>query len=941
MTRLKVFSIMLFVVFGLAAYLVAPDHTGARAKGFVGEVPAAPTGVNASDNWYINKVGLRWDAIRGATLYRIYRNSVNNPSAATDVGTTQANFFFDTTSAVGQTYFYWVRAENSAGQSLFGAPDQGTRANGNFPGSTFPPLDPPLESAQNPVTAAKAYLGKTLFWDEQLSSTQTVACGTCHRPAMGGSDPRTDVDDPRSRNPGPDNTFGTVDDIFGSRGVIENAQDGTYSFNAIFGFREQVTNRKSPSYLNAAYSPQGIFWDGRASNEFRDPITNEVVIPLIASLESQSVGPPVSTAEMGHLGRDWTQVAARIQISKPLALASDVPTGLKTWIGDRTYPQLFLEAFGSPDVTPSKIAMAIATHERTLFSDQTPLDKAVAGIQPLTPNEAQGQQVFETNNCASCHLSSLLSDQAFHNIGVRPQSEDPGRFAVTGDEFDRSAFKTPGLRNVELRFPYMHTGRLRSIEDVIDFYNRGGDFDAPNVDHEQIHPLNLTNEQKANLAAFLKRPLTDDRVRNELPPFDRPQLFTESDRFPQITGSGRPGTGGIVPEVAVNSPGLIGNQRFTVGVSRAAGGSQAYLVIDSVDPGVGSSIPGSGSFIHRNIALNGSGAGGGFGSTVFPIPNNPNLVGQTLYGRWYVVDAGAANGFSVSRLFSFKIFSSDSATPHATPFDFDGDGKTDVSVYRPSNNVWYLQRSTAGFTAYQFGAAGDKMVPADYTGDGKTDVAIYRPSNGTWYILRSEDLTLSVAPFGISTDIPTPGDFDGDGKADMAVYRADTQGTFYIQRSTQGFTAVQFGLAGDKPTTADYDGDGKADIAVYRPSTGVWYRFNSSTGAFWAAQFGAAGDKVVPADYTGDGKTDIAVYRPSTGFWYVLRSENETAYGAPFGISTDIPAAGDYDGDGKADLAVYRPDAQGLFYILGSSAGFSVVPFGLAGDVPAPSAYVN
>jgi len=277
----------------------------------------------------------------------------------------------------------------------------------------------------------------------------------------------------------------------------------------------------------------------------------------------------------------------------------------------------------------------------------------------------------------------------------------------------------------------------------------------------------------------------------------------------------------------------------------------------------------------------------------------------------------------------------------SSSFDFDGDGKTDASVYRPSNNVWYLQRSTAGFTAYQFGAAGDKLAPADYTGDGKTDVAIYRPSTGTWYILRSEDLTLTVAPFGIATDIPTPGDFDGDGKADLAVYRPGAQGTFYIQRSTEGFTAVSFGLAEDRPTSGDFDGDGKTDIAVYRPSTGVWYRYNSSNGAFWAAQFGAAGDKVVPADYTGDGKTDIAVYRPSTGFWYVLRSENETAYGAPFGLSTDIPAAGDYDGDGKTDLAVFRPDAQGLFYILGTSAGFSVIPFGLAGDIPAPSAYVN
>ncbi|MEZ5422647.1 MAG: FG-GAP-like repeat-containing protein [Pyrinomonadaceae bacterium] len=322
------------------------------------------------------------------------------------------------------------------------------------------------------------------------------------------------------------------------------------------------------------------------------------------------------------------------------------------------------------------------------------------------------------------------------------------------------------------------------------------------------------------------------------------------------------------------------------------------------------------------------------GSRSWTVPNIP-----TSSARIRVREAGFIDPAGTSSA-NFTIGTSSTPTG-AAMFDFDGDGKTDVSVYRPSNSVWYLQRSTAGFTAYQFGAAGDKMVPADFTGDGKTDVAMYRPSTGTWYILRSEDLTLTVAPFGISTDIPTPGDFDGDGKADMAVYRPDAQGTFYIQRSTLGFTAVQFGLAGDRPTTADFDGDGKADIAVYRPSTGVWYRFNSANGAFWAAQFGAAGDKIVPADYTGDGKTDLAVYRPSTGFWYILRSENDTAYGAPFGIATDIPAAGDYDGDGKADLAVYRPDAQGLFYILGTSAGFSVVPFGLAGDTPAPSAYVN
>jgi uncharacterized delta-60 repeat protein len=272
--------------------------------------------------------------------------------------------------------------------------------------------------------------------------------------------------------------------------------------------------------------------------------------------------------------------------------------------------------------------------------------------------------------------------------------------------------------------------------------------------------------------------------------------------------------------------------------------------------------------------------------------------------------------------------------------DFDGDGKTDISIFRPSDGSWWVNRSSSSITVVaQFGQSTDIIAPGDFTGDGKTDVAFFRPSTGFWFILRSEDNSFFSFPFGATGDIPAPADYDGDGRADSAVFRpADS--TWYIRRSSDlGTTIVSFGTTGDKPVTADYDGDGLSDIAIFRPSDGSWWYLRSSDGQFSVYRFGVSTDKPVPADYTGDGRADIAVWRPSTGFWFIQRSEDNSFFSFPFGTSGDLPAPGDYDGNGIADASVFRPSAV-TWFSLTQTQGTIFTTFGAIGDKPVPAAFV-
>jgi hypothetical protein len=166
--------------------------------------------------------------------------------------------------------------------------------------------------------------------------------------------------------------------------------------------------------------------------------------------------------------------------------------------------------------------------------------------------------------------------------------------------------------------------------------------------------------------------------------------------------------------------------------------------------------------------------------------------------------------------------------------DFDGDGKADASVFRASDQNWYINRSTAGLAVIQWGIATDKLTPADFDGDDKADIAVWRagaPNVASFYILQSSTNTVRIELFGQTGDDPMViGDWDGDGKADPSVYRNSAVGSqsyFYYRGSLNNpngnVTYVPFGTAGDVAMRGDFDGDGKIDAAVFRPSTSIWY----------------------------------------------------------------------------------------------------------------------
>lgn len=374
---------------------------------------------------------------------------------------------------------------------------------------------------ENPVTESKRVLGKILFWDEQLSSDDSVACGTCHRPAAGGADPRAGV------NPG--RQPGSIDDVAGSPGVRRLDRDGRPSPDPVFGDAPQVTRRTAPSIFGALWASE-LFWDGRAGGRVIDPSTGRVAIAEGGALENQALATLMNPVEMSNEDRTWQSLTEKLESAAPLTLADRWPPDVSAAIAENaSYPGLFEQAFGDASISAVRIAMALATYQRTLVPDQTPWDRFQAGDNDaLGQLERFGWRSFQSLKCVNCHVPPLFTSDDFVNIGLRRAEHDAGRFAVSAERGDEGDMKIPTLRNVGLRQRFMHTGEFSTLGEAIAFYRDGASL--PGVDEipdAGAYAFSMSQQTAADLQSFLSQALTDPRVAEETFPFDRPRLNSE------------------------------------------------------------------------------------------------------------------------------------------------------------------------------------------------------------------------------------------------------------------------------------------------------------------------------------------------------------------------------------------------------------------------------
>jgi len=512
---------------------------------------------------------------------------------------------------------------------------------------------------ENSVTPTKVLLGKMLFWEEQLSGDDSMACGSCHQPEHGGADGRSTI----GLHPGFDGLLHTADDVRGSHSVVRQAINGEFTMSSDFGFRPQATRRSSPSVLGAGHHRR-LNWDGSAGDSFVDPETGVRRIQSGGALEVQALAPLLNPVEMGYEGRTWQDVTTKLAAAPPMRLARNLTPDIQAALQQfGNYPALFANAFGDPQITATRIAFALASYERTLDPNQTAWDLYVAGDPTaMTPLEVIGWNLFrDQGQCLTCHTTPLFSDDRFHAVGLRPASEDPGHGA--------GAFKTPSLRNAGLRPRLFHTGNSERLghpsqfwegQSVLNVHWLGGGPAASvgaNSNLPDLSAVGVTQNEVALMFEFVRTALVDQRAKHRLPPFDHPDLRGLTEPVPRLFGPSLPGY--VEPFLIDWVPSYPGNADFKLGLVGGQPGAVALLAIGfaSLEPHATiNGLPWNLNVLTwMPFQLVGAPGEPGHVTWFVPLPSDPAFATVPLYYQMFCTDPLAPGGIAASQGSEFFI----------------------------------------------------------------------------------------------------------------------------------------------------------------------------------------------------------------------------------------------------------------------------------------------
>lgn len=519
---------------------------------------------------------------------------------------------------------------------------------GTWPNVQTPVGNPTFAQTGNIQDFDEEKLGKALFFDEQLSSDDTMACATCHGNAAGGNDLNGGM-----QHPGDDGIWFTIDDEFGSPAMVRQDAVANYLNDSFYASGRQATGRNAPTQINSAFFNQ-LFWDMRAGPDFRDEMG--FVVPGFAAdaaLEALAVGPPTSSVEMAHDRIYWKEIVKKLEPSLVLNLSPGVTADLGPYMG-MDYNSFFALVYGGapPFVTRERVAQAIAAYLRTLVSDQAPID---SGVFSLTPDQQAGFFIFADPtraSCARCHSTSgnLAIDPFGFFIDPNDNLFSDGNSHSINLIGHPRRVKTPTLRNIGLHTRFFSSGQAKSLPHAfaIQYNNPATPLGL------RFDPL-LTPLEEAQVIDFIQNALVDPRVAAQLPPFDEPMLRSTVKPFgSNIMGAGTAGTGGAIPTIIANTPEKIGNNIFKVGLGTSLSGSTAVLNMSS---GIILNQNFGGVIIHLDTAfmtpvgtfpVTGFGAGDGTATAWIGIPNNPALIGTFVAYQWLVNDPMAPGGMAVT-----------------------------------------------------------------------------------------------------------------------------------------------------------------------------------------------------------------------------------------------------------------------------------------------------